>query len=117
MAVTCHYLDETFHHTTLLLGLTEINGDHSGTSLSKLLLGIINQYDLESKIICITMDNASVNQKMCSKMRDLCPAFIASKQWLGCIAHTIHPAAQDGLKALAIGSPNSTQKTSEDEVS
>ncbi|MBW0552974.1 hypothetical protein O181_092689 [Austropuccinia psidii MF-1] len=63
------------------------------------------------------MDKASVNQKMCSKMQDLFPAFIASKQWLGCMAHTIHLAAWDGLKALAIGSPNSTQNTPEDEVS
>ncbi|MBW0581747.1 hypothetical protein O181_121462 [Austropuccinia psidii MF-1] len=117
MAVTCHYLDETFHLTTLLLGLTEIHGDHSGTSLSKLLFGIINRYDLERKIICITMDNTSVNQKMCSKMQDLCQEFIARKQWLGFMAHTIHLAARDGLKALAIGSPNSTQNKSEDTVS
>ncbi|MBW0507903.1 hypothetical protein O181_047618 [Austropuccinia psidii MF-1] len=33
------------------------------------------------------------------------------------MAHTIHCAAWDGLKALAIGSPNSTQNPSEDEVS
>ncbi|MBW0463686.1 hypothetical protein O181_003401 [Austropuccinia psidii MF-1] len=62
------------------------------------------------------MDKASVNQKMCNKMQDLCPAFIASKQWLSCMEHKIHLSAQDGLKALAIGSPNSTENPSEDEV-
>ncbi|MBW0467988.1 hypothetical protein O181_007703 [Austropuccinia psidii MF-1] len=62
-------------------------------------------------------DNASVNQKMCNEMQDLCPAFIARKQWLGCMEHTINLAAWDGLKAPAIGSPNSTQNPSENEVS
>ncbi|MBW0475260.1 hypothetical protein O181_014975 [Austropuccinia psidii MF-1] len=33
------------------------------------------------------------------------------------MAHTIHLASQDGLKALSIGSPNSTQNTSKGEVS
>ncbi|MBW0530805.1 hypothetical protein O181_070520 [Austropuccinia psidii MF-1] len=62
-------------------------------------------------------DNASVNQKMFNEMQDLFPAFIESKKWLGCMAHTIHLAAWDDLKALSIGSPNSTQNPSQDEVS
>ncbi|MBW0475662.1 hypothetical protein O181_015377 [Austropuccinia psidii MF-1] len=100
IAVTAHFMDEDYKITLLLLGLCEIIGDHSGASLAKAFLNIISRYNLNQHIVCITTDNALVNNCMNQEIQSLCPTYTANTQEIGCMAHTIHLAACDGLNAL-----------------
>ncbi|MBW0591376.1 hypothetical protein O181_131091 [Austropuccinia psidii MF-1] len=103
MAITGHFMDKEFNLVSVLLGLTEIEGNHSGQSLANQFLTTLKQYDLEDSIIAITTDNASVNQQMAQELQDSTKSFAAKTQYIGCMACTLHLSAQDGLKALAKG--------------
>ncbi|MBW0518824.1 hypothetical protein O181_058539 [Austropuccinia psidii MF-1] len=105
MAITAHYIDTDFKLTSIIIGLSKIEGDHSGASLA-----IIHRYDLEQKIICITTDNTSVNNKMAQEIEETCPRFFAKDNMVGCMAHTIHLAEHNGLKALGIKHPNTNNQ-------
>ncbi|MBW0465267.1 hypothetical protein O181_004982 [Austropuccinia psidii MF-1] len=110
LAVTAHYIYMDFKLTSIIIGLAEIQGDHSGASLATQFLTIIRRYDLEQKIICITTDNASVNNRMAQEIEATCPKFCAKDNMVGCMAHTIHLAARDGLKALASKPPDTNNQ-------
>ncbi|MBW0592612.1 hypothetical protein O181_132327 [Austropuccinia psidii MF-1] len=103
MAITGHFINKEFNLVSVLLGLTEIEGNHLGQSLANQFLTTIKQYDLEDSIIPITTDNALVNQQMAQELQDSTESFAAKTQLIGCMAHTLHLSAQDGLKALAKG--------------
>ncbi|MBW0517853.1 hypothetical protein O181_057568 [Austropuccinia psidii MF-1] len=100
IAVTAHFMDEDYKLTSLLLGLSEIIGDHSGASLAKVFFNIISWYNLNQHILCITTDNASVNNHMNQGIQSLHPTFTANTQAIGFRAQTIHLAARDVLNAL-----------------
>ncbi|MBW0500156.1 hypothetical protein O181_039871 [Austropuccinia psidii MF-1] len=107
MAVTAHCLNQDFNLPSVILSLIELNGDHSGASLAQHFMGILRQYNLEDQIISITSDNASVNTQMANIIQTMTPAFSADTQTIGCMAHTLHLAAQDGLNTLAQPLPSS----------
>ncbi|MBW0556974.1 hypothetical protein O181_096689 [Austropuccinia psidii MF-1] len=106
LAVTAHYIDTEFKLTSIIIGLAEIQGDHSGASLATQFLTIILCYDLKQNIISITTDNASVNNQMAQDIEATCPKFCAKDNMVGCMAHTIHLASHGGLKALGSRPPN-----------
>ncbi|MBW0468013.1 hypothetical protein O181_007728 [Austropuccinia psidii MF-1] len=100
LGVTAHVMSSDFKLTSILIGLQPIEGPHSGEALAKCFMKVLGIYKLKSSIVCITTDNASVNLQMASAMQNQLPGFCADQQTIGCMAHTIHLAAQDGLKAL-----------------
>ncbi|MBW0555200.1 hypothetical protein O181_094915 [Austropuccinia psidii MF-1] len=75
--------------------------DHYGHSLANEFIKVIQQYKLEKQILCITADNASANHRMAQEIQVECPTFVSEANTIGCMAHIIHLAAHDGLKALA----------------
>ncbi|MBW0470056.1 hypothetical protein O181_009771 [Austropuccinia psidii MF-1] len=89
MAVTGHFLDQDFNLSSILLGLLEIE---------------------EDCITSITTDNASSNSSMVNEIASTAPTFNASTHVIGCMAHVLHLAAQDGLKALSEGVAPTTCK-------
>ncbi|MBW0523481.1 hypothetical protein O181_063196 [Austropuccinia psidii MF-1] len=93
MAITAHFLNKDFNLQSVILGLIDLNGDHSGTSLAQHLMEILRQYNLKDRIISITSDNASFNTQMANIIQTMTPAFSADTQAIGCMAHTLHLAA------------------------
>ncbi|MBW0474180.1 hypothetical protein O181_013895 [Austropuccinia psidii MF-1] len=58
-------------------------------------------------MISITSDKASVNTRMANIIQTMTLAFSADTQAIGCMAHTLHLATQDGLNTLAWPLPSS----------
>ncbi|MBW0508911.1 hypothetical protein O181_048626 [Austropuccinia psidii MF-1] len=54
-------------------------------------------------MMCITNDNASINNKMVQEMEIISPTFKAETHAICCMAHIIHLAAPDWLNALGHG--------------
>ncbi|MBW0494458.1 hypothetical protein O181_034173 [Austropuccinia psidii MF-1] len=106
-AVTAHFLNKDFSLQSVILGLIELNGDHSGALLAQSLMEILRKYNLEDQIISIISDNASVNTQMANIIQNMTPAFSADTQAIGCMAHTLHLATQDGFNTLAWPLPSS----------
>ncbi|MBW0584590.1 hypothetical protein O181_124305 [Austropuccinia psidii MF-1] len=100
MGVTSQFMSSDFKLISIHIGLQQIEGPHSGAALAELFMKVLGIYNLKSSIVCIATDNASVNSQMASEMQHQLPAFCADQQAIGCMAHTLHLAAQDGLKAL-----------------
>ncbi|MBW0479526.1 hypothetical protein O181_019241 [Austropuccinia psidii MF-1] len=92
ISVTAHFMDEDYKLTWLLLVLCKI--------IAKAFVNIISQYNLNQHIVCITTNNALVNNCINQEIQSLCPTYTANTQAIGCMAHTIHLAAHDGLNAL-----------------
>ncbi|MBW0480301.1 hypothetical protein O181_020016 [Austropuccinia psidii MF-1] len=113
MAVTGHYLDQEFRLTPLLLGLTKIEGDHFGSSLAKNFLNVLNQYNLEDNINCITINNVSRNTGNAHEIKIHTMTFSAATHSIGCVAHVLHLVAHEGLKALSNGSIATSEKENE----
>ncbi|MBW0518687.1 hypothetical protein O181_058402 [Austropuccinia psidii MF-1] len=103
MAVTGNFLDQDFNLTSILLGLLEIEGPHSGVSLATHFLSILHQYDLEDRITRITANNASRNSSMVNEIASMAETFNASTHAIGCMAYVLHLVARDGIKALSEG--------------
>ncbi|MBW0502007.1 hypothetical protein O181_041722 [Austropuccinia psidii MF-1] len=93
-------MSSDFELISILIGLQPIEVPHSGAALAKLSMKVLGIYNMKSSIVCIMSDNASVNSQMASEMQNQLPGFSADQQAIGCMAHTIHLAAQDGLRAL-----------------
>ncbi|MBW0462698.1 hypothetical protein O181_002413 [Austropuccinia psidii MF-1] len=100
MAVTGHFMDFNFNLKSILLGLNEIEGNHSGLSLAHCFIEILFQYKTENTIMCINTNNASVNNRMVQEIKNISPTFKAETHAIGCMAHIIHLAARNGLNAL-----------------
>ncbi|MBW0534269.1 hypothetical protein O181_073984 [Austropuccinia psidii MF-1] len=62
---------------------------------------ILRKYNLEDKIISITSHNTSVNTQRDKIILTMTLAFSYDTQAIGCMAHTLHMASQDGLNTLA----------------
>jgi hypothetical protein len=70
---------------------------------------------LSNKLVSITANNASSNSTLAAHVEpELGGIFEANIQLLGCMAHVINLAAQDGIKVF--GSSSGTEKDSEEEV-
>ncbi|MBW0477404.1 hypothetical protein O181_017119 [Austropuccinia psidii MF-1] len=123
MKITAHYIDSDYKLKSVLLGLTEIEaeflfspfvpvaenlihaGDHSGVSLANHFKIILHRYELETFLLCITTTNSSANHCMAQEIKCLIPSFSASNHAIGCMVHTIHLAAHNGLNSLAQSGP------------
>ncbi|MBW0492212.1 hypothetical protein O181_031927 [Austropuccinia psidii MF-1] len=105
MEITDHFIDSDYKLQSVLLGLTKIEGDHSGISFANHFEIILHHYELEKNLICITTNNASANHHIAQEIEGLIPSFSASNNEIGCMVHTIHLAACDGLNALAQSRP------------
>ncbi|MBW0581362.1 hypothetical protein O181_121077 [Austropuccinia psidii MF-1] len=74
---------------------------------------ILRQYSFEDKIISITSDNTSVNTQRDKIIQTMTLDFSSDTQAIGCMAHTLHLAAQDGLNTLARPLPSSVLNKNE----
>ncbi|MBW0529560.1 hypothetical protein O181_069275 [Austropuccinia psidii MF-1] len=113
MAVTGYYLDQEFRLTPLLLGLTKIEGDHSGSYLAKSFLNVLNQSNLDDCVNCITTNNVSSNARMAHEIKINTITLSEATNSIGCMAHVLHLVVHEGLKALSNGSIATSEKENE----
>ncbi|MBW0472256.1 hypothetical protein O181_011971 [Austropuccinia psidii MF-1] len=88
-------------------------GNYSGASLATQFMNSLHHYNLEQKIIFITINNASVKNQMAQEIKAIFPHFCSKTNAVGFRAHTIPLATFDGLKALGTHSSDSITSTDE----
>lgn len=64
LAIIGHWLTEDFEYKEVVLEFTEIEGHKSGENMAKIVLDLLRELDIESKLISITGDNASNNETL-----------------------------------------------------
>lgn len=114
MAINAYWIDEKFQHHGALIGFESLENSHSGSELSKVLIGVFQRYNIHDRIQTITSDNASNNTTLVEEMNNaidqlptryktLFPQLITR---IPCLSHVIQLSLQALLGAVRIDPRN-----------
>ncbi len=101
MGMVAHFVDEDGVLRNLTIGLREMEGAHSGENMAKVLWDVLSEYQILTKLGYFTMDNASNNDVMLSKLEHRLQGegieWDSSSHRLRCNGHCIQLAVQGVL--------------------
>lgn len=92
MSVTCHFIED-YKMVACLLDCFEFSDRHTSENLADELKRVVNEWDIESKVVCCVTDNAANITKA-----------IRLLKWTHhpCLAHTINLVVRDALKVVKL---------------
>lgn len=61
MAITGYFIDDSWSFREVLLAFEPLHGSHTGANLGRILLQVLEKYNLTQRVLAITTDNASNN--------------------------------------------------------
>ncbi len=64
MSVTGYFIDKNWKYREVLLAFQSLSGAHTGEMMVNIVVDILKKYNLENRLLAITTDNASNNEKM-----------------------------------------------------
>ena len=103
LGITCHYIQPgTWNHQSLLLGFERLQGSHSAQALGRVVVDILDKFQILGAIRAITADSASVNTAMFKNLEHgaLLLGFQQQDCHVRCMGHVINLAVQTLLKEL-----------------
>ncbi|MBW0577335.1 hypothetical protein O181_117050 [Austropuccinia psidii MF-1] len=71
-------------------------------------MGIIHQYGLDAIPGGLTTNNVSVNNRMAQLLKEMMEESSEKQQAIGCMTHTLHLAAREGLNSPCDGMASMT---------
>ncbi len=78
LAIIGHWLTENFEYKEALLEFIEIEGPKSGENIGGIVLDLLCELDIESKLLSITGDSVSNNKSLMSEVEvRLCKQFLS----------------------------------------
>ena len=104
MAVTLHWIDDSWEMNSLLIGFEQIIGLHDGESIANQFLGVLHIYNLQNSILSVTLDNASNNATFIAFFRVLnSEGIICGGEFLHtrCAGHILNLMVKDGLACVS----------------
>lgn len=107
LAVTAHWVDQQFCLRDALLAFRQVHGRHCGVNLGTILYSVIEDYGIQDRLFCCTIDNASNNNTTLAHLGVLLHDHSEGKiQWdhtthhIKCLAHVLNLSCQDFIKVL-----------------
>jgi len=104
LGITGHWMDSDYVLQNIVLAFSRLHGSHTGENLANTVYHTLLLYGIEQSLGCITMDNASVNDKLCKQLEQkLCSIRQGWKRKDGqvrCMPHVLNLAAQKILAVL-----------------
>jgi hypothetical protein len=98
MAVVAHYLDKSFINRTRLIALRRLYGSHSGENMAKILISVIQEFEITKRLGYFMMDNDATNDTCLeSLLRDIDPNISDSdidERRLRCWGHILNLVAK-----------------------
>ncbi|GJT27013.1 zinc finger BED domain-containing protein RICESLEEPER 2-like protein [Tanacetum coccineum] len=113
MCVTAHWIEPgTWQMMKRVISFEEFPSPHTGGALFKMLTKVLTNFNLEDKVMSITLDNASNNTSAMDKLKlkyepPMGGRFYHSR----CVAHIINLVVQAGLEVPAIDAIRESFKT------
>src|SRR5437773_12535467 len=71
IAITSHYIDKDFVYHEDLLSFRHVPTSHTGYNLALHVYSILHEFNVHTKLFCITTDSASNNGKMMKELSEL----------------------------------------------
>nr|GEV08917.1 hypothetical protein [Tanacetum cinerariifolium] len=113
MCVTAHWIKPgTWQMMKQVISFEEFPSPHTGHALFKMLIKVLTNFNLEDKVMSVTLDNASNNTSAMDKLKlkydpQMGDRFYQSR----CVAHIINLVVQAGLGVPAIDAIRESFKT------
>ncbi|GES96419.1 zinc finger BED domain-containing protein RICESLEEPER 2-like [Rhizophagus clarus] len=121
LGITIHWITDDWKFNSTVLDFFHLEGPHSGENIASKLFEVLKEFNLLSKILGISTDNASNMDKMFNKFEYICNyegiKFDADNQHVRCLAHIINLAVQNILKALKGEAPENENEILQENVS
>lgn len=94
LCATLHFIDQNWVLKSQVIAFRYIPGRHSGVNMALVLEEIVNEYQIKERILTVTMDNASNNDKLVDEL--IAEGIIVdSESHIRCFSHIVNLAAQD----------------------
>ena len=111
LCVTAHFIDDDWQLQKHIIKFTQVESPHDGRTMFNALLKTLQDWNIESKIFAITLDNASVNDNFVATLQE---NLVAKGQLLRkgklfhcrCAAHVLNLIVQEGFKAISGATKN-----------
>jgi hypothetical protein len=105
MAVTCHFVDKNWKLQNVIIAFKMLPAPHTGVAISEMLFKCFNDWNVVSKTLAITVDNALSNDAALNDLKyklDEQNMLIANGSLLHqrCCAHILNLIVSDGLKTV-----------------
>ncbi|KAJ5666156.1 HAT dimerization [Penicillium maclennaniae] len=105
----------------VLLAFTPLSGTHHGASLADHVFRVLETFQIESRLLAITADNASNNKTLCSSLSSSLQAqkgifWSAEQKNLPCLAHVIQLVAKEVVNSLRIEAEDSPSSFDDDSI-
>ncbi len=99
IAITAHWISDSWEMKNCLLAIRELQS-HTGENIAKLFVSVLQEFNInESRLMAITMDNASNNDTFVDSCKEFFPSIINLKtRRVRCFAHTINLCCQEFVK-------------------
>ncbi|KAJ8454957.1 hypothetical protein ONZ45_g19104 [Pleurotus djamor] len=101
IAVTAH-LEQKGVPLTFLLDIVEVAKGHDGETLAEAFADILNDFGIADKILSVTCDNASANDKMIDKLGAILTKFPGRANHTRCFLHVVNLSAQACIKLFDV---------------
>nr|XP_015630638.1 zinc finger BED domain-containing protein RICESLEEPER 2-like [Oryza sativa Japonica Group]ABF96699.1 AC transposase, putative, expressed [Oryza sativa Japonica Group]ABF96700.1 AC transposase, putative, expressed [Oryza sativa Japonica Group]BAG95271.1 unnamed protein product [Oryza sativa Japonica Group] len=106
MCITCHFIDNEWNMQKRIIRFTQVRTPHDSIALFNEIIKCIQDWQIESKLFSITVDNASTNDSMVVELKGNLLGKLAMPCkgelfhfW--CAAHIFNPIVQDGLSTIS----------------
>ena len=105
LAITVHFIDKQWVLQKRVLSFSFMPPPHSGVALNAKVFSILEEWGIENKVFCITLDNASSNDRFVELLReqlDTKSPLVSKGSFfhMRCCAHILNLIVQEGLKEI-----------------
>jgi hypothetical protein len=125
LGIIGHWIGPEFTYYERFIDFVELEGSHTGENLKEVLQSTLKEFGLLSKLLTLTTDNASNNDKLAQLMNDhidklveggelLYKKFFGLESFVRCLAHIINLIVNDVMHALKVGQHKDVYRVFED---
>ncbi len=110
MSVTSYFIDKNWKYREVLLAFQSLSDAHTNETMIRIVVNILKKYKLKNRLLAVTIDNASNNEKMRKEMkkilREIDIEWDHEKNHVFCIAHVIQLAVNKLLESMKVSAIN-----------
>ncbi|CAJ0855644.1 2981_t:CDS:2, partial [Entrophospora sp. SA101] len=102
IGITVHYIDNNWNMRNFVLDIIQIQEQHTGINIANKILDIIEEFNLCTKTLAITSDNASNMIKGCKDFGEILEDTFYNYNFIHqrCAAHVINIAVKHGMELI-----------------
>lgn len=103
MGIVAHFINDNWESKSIVIGMEHIPGSHTSKALSRALLNVIEEFEIQEKLFSITTDSDNTMKAMGRDLDTLYPqqhniSFNYKKQHIPCFAHIINLVCQAAIE-------------------